>query len=323
MFGCKRKACRRKSGSIRALRAVRASHIESSTSGHAHQSSDPVSTEPATSLGETVFGVKSPGSAQANPFASSSTSATSANPFSPTKPASTEPSTTEQPKAGNDLPETFAQKARVSVETTSTPAIDVPVEPWPDDPTPYPSYFVDADKEYLEPEPAAVPSNARLDTEEGINSAAEEKALFESSMDKTFQRFADTLNQNPEQVLRYEFAGHPLLYSKSDAVGKLLSSPSDAKVQTTSSRNGASNALRIPRCSSCGAARVFELQLTPQAITELERDETGIDGMDWGTIIVGVCSADCTEKGKGEGEVGYLEEWVGVQWEEIADDPKK
>lgn len=322
MFGCKRKACRRKSGSIRALRAVRASHIESSTPGESKQSKDRVSTKPATSLGETVFGVKSPASAQANPFASSSSSVTSANPFSPPKPATAQPPPTEEPKS-EGLAETFAQKARISVETTSTPAAEIAAEPWPDDSTPYPSYFVDADKEYLEPEPAAVPSNARLDTEEGINSAAEEKALFESSMDKTFQRFADTLNQNPEQILRYEFAGHPLLYSKSDAVGKLLSPPSDAKVQTTSSRNGASSALRIPRCSSCGAARVFELQLTPHAITELEKDETGIDGMDWGTIIVGVCSEDCTEKGKGEGEVGYLEEWVGVQWEEIADDPKK
>lgn len=145
-------------------------------------------------------------------------------------------------------------------------------------------------------------------------------------MDKTFQRFADTVNQNPEQVLRYEFAGHPLLYSKDDAVGKLFSqhnSQSQGKVQTSQSSNGTSSTSRIPRCDKCGAARVFELQLTPQAITELERDETGVDGMDWGTVIVGVCSSDCTEKGKGEGEVGYLEEWVGVQWEEIVEGVKK
>lgn len=321
VFGCRRKPCRRKNGSIRALRAVRTSDIETTTSSAGEKANG--DSKPATSIGETLFGVESRTPSQANPFASKSSSAASANPFSSPKPPPVETSTPAEAKVTSDLPETFAQKARVSSTPTSAPA--GPSEPWPDDPTPYPSYYLDADKEYLDPEPEAVPSNARLDTEGGSSSAAEEKALFESSMDKTFQRFADRLAQNPEQVLRYEFAGQPLLYSKSDAVGKLLSSTSDAKVQTSSSRNGAATleALRIPRCTSCGAARVFELQLAPHAITELEKDELSIDGMDWGTIIVGVCSQNCTEKGKVDGEVGYVEEWVGVQWEEITESMKQ
>ena len=126
-------------------------------------------------------------------------------------------------------------------------------------------------------------------------------------------------------MLRYEFSGQPLLYSKSDAVGKLLSAASEGKVQTSTSRNGSgsASALRIPRCTSCGGARVFELQLTPHAITELEAEDMSVEGMDWGTVIIGVCSEDCQEKGKAVGEVGYLEEWVGVQWEEIADHQKQ
>lgn len=153
---------------------------------------------------------------------------------------------------------------------------------------------------------------------EGGSSAADDKAAFESSMDKTFQRFADRLAQNPEQVLRYEFEGQPLLYSKTDAVGKLFAPAMEhahAKLQTTAGGRGG---LKIPSCTNCGSGRVFELQLTPHAITELEADEMSIDGMDWGTVILGVCSADCQEPGKNEGEVGYVEEWVGVQWEEIA-----
>jgi pre-rRNA-processing protein TSR4 len=74
----------------------------------------------------------------------------------------------------------------------------------------------------------------------------------------------------------------------------------------------------MPKCKNCGAERVFEVQLTPHAITELEGDSMSIDGMDWGTIILGVCGKDCTASDVGEGEVGYLEEWVGVQWEELA-----
>jgi pre-rRNA-processing protein TSR4 len=54
----------------------------------------------------------------------------------------------------------------------------------------------------------------------------------------------------------------------------------------------------------------------------LEEDEdVGLEGMDWGTIILGVCSKDCMPRDTREGQVEYLEEWVGVQWEELA--PKK
>ena len=69
-------------------------------------------------------------------------------------------------------------------------------------------------------------------------------------------------------------------------------------------------------CEACGAARVFEVQMTPNAIAEMERDETGFDGMAWGTIIVGVCEKDCGGGGEEDERAGYREEWVGVQWEE-------
>ncbi|KLU90963.1 hypothetical protein MAPG_09488 [Magnaporthiopsis poae ATCC 64411] len=57
-----------------------------------------------------------------------------------------------------------------------------------------------------------------------------------------------------------------------------------------------------------------------EAIVDLEdgdEDADVLDGMDWGTIIVGVCSRDCQERTVGDGEAGYLEEWAGVQWEEL------
>lgn len=312
---------------MRAVRAVRASEIETADRTSTKETTSTSSAEPVKSLGESLFGVKTPTSTQANPFSSKST-APSANPFSSSATTTTEPTTDIQTQKSDNLAQTFADKVRIFSASASTPPSQPaqPREPWQNDSSPYPSYYVDAEKEYLEPEPQSVPSNARLDTEDGSTSAAEEKSLFESSMDKTFQRFADTVNQNPEQILRYEFAGQPLLYSKDDAVGKLFSHTTvGAKVQTSTSTsaNESSAMARIPRCENCGAARVFELQLTPHAITELEREEEGIDGMDWGTIIVGVCSADCEEKGKGQGDVAYLEEWIGVQWEELAEGMKR
>jgi len=142
----------------------------------------------------------------------------------------------------------------------------------------------------------------------GGGGGKEDKEVFESSHDSVFQKFADRIGQNPEQCIRYEFLGQPLLYSKNDAVGKLLYSGSE-KVGPVKG---------IPRCNNCGSGRVFEVQLAPHAIQELESEIDDMDGMDWGTIIVGVCDKDCQEKGVKDGDAGYVEEWAGVQWEELS-----
>lgn len=73
----------------------------------------------------------------------------------------------------------------------------------------------------------------------------------------------------------------------------------------------------IPGCPNCGGPRTFEVQITPHTISELEVDEMDlVNGMEWGTIIVGVCRKDCQVRDVNEGSIGYLEEWCGVQWEE-------
>jgi len=149
-----------------------------------------------------------------------------------------------------------------------------------------------------------------LDEPEGSGGPSkEDKDVFESTIDKTFQKFADRLAQNPEQVIRYEFKGEPLLYSKTDAVGRLLSG------KEGSGKVGVNRGM--PRCGNCGEKRVFEVQLVPHAIMELECDEGGLDGMDWGTVILGVCGGDCSPRDVEAGKVGYLEEWIGAQWEEL------
>ena len=100
----------------------------------------------------------------------------------------------------------------------------------------------------------------------------------------------------------------------------------------------------IPACEQCKGKRVFELQLVPSLINvlrphllstsgeapdaqkqqgenqgktelsekerkeELEKIAKGEvdEGMEWGSIVVFSCEADC---------VGVREEWVGVEWE--------
>ncbi|KAH0389944.1 hypothetical protein KCU89_g16134, partial [Aureobasidium melanogenum] len=90
LWACKRKACRRKAGSVRAFRAIRASAIpvESEKPKQSQQEESPKETPapaaPKTNLGESLFGVKPPTSASAsiNPFSTGAASSRPANPFS-------------------------------------------------------------------------------------------------------------------------------------------------------------------------------------------------------------------------------------------------
>lgn len=342
VFSCRRKSCRRKEGSIRALRGVRISADAAAKAKERKEKeqrdkeqkekAEAERKEKEKGLGEALFGVQGKGAfgaaGAANPFSSGGSSAGAkpfakavSNPFSTASSEATkaEPSQTEaepEPTSSKystkDLPKTFAETLSLNnpqaPEKRGTPP---PPEPWPpeaEQPKPFPlSYLADADYETLDPIPAPkdVPTTMEIDDGAGSGSGGgkEDKDVFESTIDSTFQKFADRLAQNPEQCIRYEFNGQPLLYSKTDAVGRRL--------------HDAGAGGRIPPCENCRGERVFEVQLVPGAIAELESEEDGLEGMDWGTVIVGTCATDCVPTGTADGEAGYLEEWAGVQWEEL------
>lgn len=332
IFACRKATCRRKQGSIRAVRGVKiskeaqaaaAKKAEAKPQKRVEEKEEPKK-DVSSGLGTALFGggsgAANPFGGNANPFSTGASSSSSpfgtaapSNPFS--KPAADEEPTPKKEEETKDqdpaasLPKTFAETLNLN-NPHSTSGPPPPPEPWPAAnalPKPYPiSYLADAEFETLDPEPMPVPQNARMevDTEGGSSSGGGDmKDVFESSMDAAFQKFADRMEQNPEQCIRYEFNGTPLLYSKADAVGAKL---------------GAAGGGGMTRCGNCGARRVFEVQMTPHAITELEAEELSLEGMDWGTIIVGVCEADCQQRGVEIGEAGYLEEWCGVQWEELS-----
>ncbi|CZR57428.1 related to rat apoptosis protein RP-8 [Phialocephala subalpina] len=333
---CRRKTCRRKEGSVRVLRGVWVLPVEKDKKAtkQSEPEAQPEPSKPAINLGETLFGAKpSTNSTSTNPFSTGS-SAVPSNPFaSPSSNTSSDPfaaaglpakelaaKPAQEPSAVTDLTKTFASALSLNTDTPKF-GPPPPPEPWPQEsdlPPAYPLYYLaDADYETLDKiEETPIPKQTMdLDEGGGSSSQKEDKDVYESTIDKTFQKFADRLAQNPEQVIRYEFKGEPLLYSKHDAVGKLLAgSGKENKKVTISSVNGS----KFPRCTNCGAGRVFEAQLTPHAIMELERDEMSLDGMEWGTIMIGVCEIDCQQKGLNYyGTAGYVEEWAGVQWEEL------
>lgn len=330
VFACRRKSCRRKDGSVRALRGVSISETASKQKRKeaTKKEEQAQSAKPSINLGETLFGAKPSASSSANPFSMegsasshpfsiSSTSATS-NPFSSSAlPPSALAAIPPQKPDTSRLPKTFAETLSLNNNSPKFGPLPPP-EPWPQDsdlPPAYPLYYLpDADYETLDKtEELPIPTQTmELDESGGSGSGKEDKDVYESTLDKTFQKFADRLAQNPEQVIRYEFKGQPLLYSKHDAVGKLLGG-GHGKNEKVMTYSGSSSG--VPRCANCGAGRVFEVQLTPHAIMELESEESGLDGMEWGTIIIGVCEKDCQQK-ELNGAVGYVEEWAGVQWEE-------
>lgn len=313
---------------MRAVRGVSISEVASKDKRKekADSKKETPASKPAVNLGETLFGAKaSSNPSSADPFSTNSSNSAPSNPFSTSSTAQKNPFGSPASELAaklpqsitTELPKTFASALSLNNEAPKF-GPPPPPEPWPEEsslPPAYPVYYLaDADYETLDKiEEPPIPTQAMdLGEDSGSGGGKEDKEVYESTIDKTFQKFADRLAQNPEQVIRYEFKGQPLLYSKKDAVGKLLGGGSEGtgKVQTTGG-----SGKRIPRCGNCGAGRVFEVQLAPHAIMELESEEMGLDGMEWGTIIVGVCERDCQQKGVEE-EVGYVEEWAGVQWEE-------
>lgn len=331
LFGCPRKPCNRKPGSIRAYRAARKISLDPNPKQEEPQEETKRETpaapqQPKADLGASLFGATSltnSVSSNANPFSSAPASSAGANPFATPKLATPAAQTST-----NALAESFADKVRVSSpEPSTTPSSLKPTPesqgasaPWPAQaafPDPYQNYYLDAEYETLSrPSTPTVPDNVQMEPmDEDGSGAAELKDTFESELDKAFMKFSTRLAHNPEQVLRYEYRGTPLLSSYGDQVGKLLHPEhSGGKVTTTGGGY-------MPQCEYCGAGRVFEFQLVPHAITVLEDGREGVGlgkddaGMEWSTIVMGVCAKDCVPETLGQ--TGWREEWAGVQWEEL------
>ncbi|KAF3907132.1 hypothetical protein ABW21_db0204855 [Orbilia brochopaga] len=332
LFGCRAKSCRRKPGSIRAVRGVKPTGIAPATLvKEVAAKVDPpkvVEEKPAASnMGNMIFGGSSSGTptnpfatSQANPFAKPN-----ANPFAKDEVAT--------------LAKSFAAVASISADTKPTPkpkaeptdsssSLIGPPSPWPPSAEipQYPNFYLDANYEELEPDALTLQSQKlaqtiQMDTSDDFDddtpttskkgsaststSKASKEKEFESAMNATFLHFQRITSQNPEQVLRYERRGTPLLYSRDDTIGKLLES---------GSKGSDISLARVPHCTNCGTRRYFELQFMPHAISVLEGDNVALDdGMVWGTIIVGTCDADCAASESQKGR--FFEEWVGVQWE--------
>jgi len=165
------------------------------------------------------------------------------------------------------------------------------------------------------------------DSEEGVSWAGEayEKQQLPRGFDKAFKRFTERVSAWPEQCVRYEFGGSPLLFSNSDQAARSL-------IAASSDGYGVYSSASLPTCSHCGSNRTFEFQLMPNTLSllsvtqhameeEQTTDKTGMDqwnvGMEFGTVMVFVCEKDCNGSAANdlEDKVTYFEEHVVAQFE--------
>ena len=162
LFGCPRKPCNRKPGSIRAYRSTRKVNLDTTPQEEpkSQQGAQPEKEIPQQlkqDLGASLFGATSltgSVSANANPFSTKpGASSTGENPFATPKPASSSTS-------ANGLAESFADKVRLSspepesnvmkstppgAATKKTPESTGPLAPWPsqsDFPAPYKNFYL-------------------------------------------------------------------------------------------------------------------------------------------------------------------------------------
>ncbi|KAJ1917535.1 hypothetical protein H4219_003168 [Mycoemilia scoparia] len=109
-----------------------------------------------------------------------------------------------------------------------------------------------------------------------------EHHTFVKGTDAAFERFLETMAENPEQCIRYSYNGVPLFYTHMDDSAKLLNKLTNTPQSSLSSVNDSSDSdddegahgfsystTNIEPCKFCGGQRVFEFQLMPALLTAL------------------------------------------------------
>ncbi|AMD20020.1 HCL131Cp [Eremothecium sinecaudum] len=242
-----------------------------------------------------------------NPFdiqnSDNQTNVFSANPFAPASSTSD-----ENPFSSGITNNVVEAKTEVMKPSTARKLHDAKPDKIFDKSKAFAGFFLFVDEESFKntPDHLKLPKNIKIDkssldlsveTEEPEKTAVKldpnTERLSKFLDDEVFQKFQEVVGYNPSQVLRYELGGDPLYYSR---VAKKYEDVLPAPSFNPSSR------------------RVFEMQLMPKMILDLEDEVSIKDGMDWGTIMVFTDVENWVPEFDEHG-VGYVEECVRVQWE--------
>lgn len=222
VWACRRKTCWRKKGSVRTFRGVKCASTPKPrelVTKKQEPYTEKKEEKEFVNAGNFLFGGAGASTVGANPF--STLSSGSSNPFSSNNPSTSNnplattlaalPPSAARPKAETKMEATtksFAETLKIGVSppqpTKEDPLFYGPPEPWPEPlPHVYPSFHLDAEHEQLETRQPELPQNVQIvDNDEYNDLPMANTDAGESNTDKTFQKFADRVSQNPEQVLR-------------------------------------------------------------------------------------------------------------------------
>merc|ERR1712217_119616 len=94
--------------------------------------------------------------------------------------------------------------------------------------------------------------------------------------------FQKRIGRSPTQVVRYCWGGEPIW---------IAAPPKDFPGSAARGSNGGSC---VPRCR-CGAERIFEMQVLPTLPSQICAASSLVSDLkiEWGTVAVYTCSADC------------------------------
>lgn len=345
VFICIETNCRRKDGSVRAIRGIKKDKVTMEHRENQEKKRIEVETlkqqkkiekeEETKNLVRNLFAPSD--NKSSNPFASPSSGS---NPFtSPTNPFGTKKIDDEITKIKEtEMEPRKTLFSEVVSENSKSTKITQPEKGVADYTLPeFKGFILYFETEKLDPANqvlAPLPDNLKIDEEGTIiedNSSASnvksnnlpkinpEKNTTEDISklfdDQTFQNFTRILSYNTLQVIRYEPNGAPILYSSIDKISQIFYTP-EGKFKESSDWN-----IPAPSYHPSGTRR-FEMQLMPKMIIDLENDVDDItrimkNGMEWGTIIIATDSEDFVPLNwLDDNGVCYLEEWCGVQWED-------
>ncbi|KAI8605014.1 programmed cell death protein 2 [Dissophora ornata] len=357
IWACNQRLCMRKKGSFRVVRALKlnpeyAQKLEKKPKAAA-AAAPVVASAPKPALGASAvnpanamnpfapparFGVASPVPASATPAAKSFASVTSSN--IPEK----------QESAEEEESEGTVQRFLYQIFQSW----------WPESPPSFEPHYLYITEEVLDDSNAvndeiaqryghflALEEAAKNDDDSADNNGASwsgeayEKAALPKGVDKAFQKFTERVQAWPDQCVRYDFPGIPLLFSYSDKTAQTLLPPNASQ----HSKHTTPSAHRILRCPACKGPRGFEFQLMPNLLSLLDvtskkylseeenkslKERKGAQmfdiGMEWGTILVYSCAEDCFGRkvqredddraATSRNKVKYFEEVALVQFED-------
>lgn len=294
VFHCTK--CGRKNGSVKCIRGVK-------KSDGVDEITDKMEQLPTKDFQINPFDLKKDRSdpLDNNPFSTESKKQETANPFSAeASNPFTKQETKEEPQ---NFDKQLSQKALRKLHDQKKDKVF-------DKSTAFPGYFIYVDEESFKnktPDHLKLPANLKIDSTV-LDLSDDAKELKEENQikldprtekiskfldDDVFQKFQEIVGYNPGQVLRYDFGGKPLYYAKTPKeFEELVARPA---YNPTSKR-------------------IFEMQLMPKMIMDLEEEVSLTSGMDWGTIMI-YTDVENYIPDFDENDVGYVQEIVKVQWE--------